>query len=115
MTEEFRFKHWLYTNTFADISVDIPVLSNVDSKLNHFRISLMNVVKWIQRESKNTRTKYPTTKTMIKELITSKAACVYLDSMYYNNTLNQDHCVSTFNRHLYKNVGSFYTLHPLWM
>ncbi len=67
----------------------------------------------IQRESKNSRTKYPATKTMIKELITSKAACIYLNSMYYNNTLNKDHCVSTFNGHLSRNVWLFYLLHLL--
>ncbi len=51
--EEFRSKHWLYTSTFADISADIPVISNVDSKLHQLMIRLMGVVKWIQRESKN--------------------------------------------------------------
>ncbi len=74
-------------------------------------ISLMEVVKWLQRESKNSITKYTATKTMIKELITYKAACIYLNSVYYNNTLNQDHCASTFIRHLCRNVRSFYTLH----
>ncbi len=49
--EEFRSKHRLYRNTFANISADIPVISNVDSKLNHLMISLMEV----QRESKNTK------------------------------------------------------------
>ncbi len=33
--------------------------------------------------------------------------------MYYNNTLNQDHCLSTFNRRLSRNVWSFYILHLL--
>ncbi len=81
--------------------------------MHHLIISLKEVVKWIQRETKNSRTKYTATKTMIKELITSKAACIYLNSMYYNNTLNQDHYVSTFSRHLSRNVWSFYTLHLL--
>ncbi len=51
--------------------------------------------------------------TMIKELISSKAACTYLDAMYYNNTLNHNHCVSTFNKHLSGNICYFYTLHVL--
>ncbi len=110
--EEFRPKHWLYRSTFADISADIRKISNVDSKLHQLMIRLMGVVKWIQRESKNSRTKYPATKTMIKELISSsKAACTYLDSMYYNNNLNHNHCFSTFNKHLSGNIWSFYTLH----
>ncbi len=84
--EEFRSKHWLYTSTFADISADIPVILNVDSKLHQLMIRLMGVVKWIQQESKNSRTKYPATKTMIKQLIISKAVGMFLDSIYHNNT-----------------------------
>ncbi len=111
--EEFRFKHWLYTSTFADISADIAVISKVDSKLHQLMIRLMGVVKWIQWESKNSRTKYTATKRMIQELITFKAASMYLDSMYYNNTLNNNHCISSFNRHLSGNIWSFYSLHLL--
>ncbi len=43
--EKFRSKGWLYMNTFTDISANIPVISNVDSKLHHLMISLMEVVK----------------------------------------------------------------------
>ncbi len=73
----------------------------------------MEVVKWIQKENENSRTKYPAAKTMIKELITSKAACNYLNTMYYNDTLNIANCVLIFNRHLNGNIWSFYTLHLL--
>ncbi len=38
--EEFWSKLWLYTSTFADISADIPVLSNVDLKLKLLMIKL---------------------------------------------------------------------------
>ncbi len=111
--EELRSKHWLYTNSFTDISADIPVISKVDSRLHQLMLKLMEVVKWMQRESKNTTTKYRATKTMIQELITPETAYIYLDFMYYNDTLNLDHCVSTFNRHLNRNAWSFYTLHLL--
>ncbi len=50
---------------------------------------------------------------MIQELISSKAACMYINSMYYNNTLNHSHCISSFNKHLSGNIWSFYTLHLL--
>ncbi len=109
--EEFRSKHWLYTSIFADISVDIPVISHIDSKFK--LIKLMGVVKWIQRESRNSRSKYPATRIMVNKLITSKAACLYLDSKYYNNTLNLTHCISSFNHHLSRNIWSFYILHLL--
>ncbi len=49
--EEFRSKHWLYMSTFADIFADIPVISNVDSKLHQLMVRLMGVIKWIQWES----------------------------------------------------------------
>ncbi len=112
---EFRSKHWLYTSTLADISADIPVISNVESKLHQLMIRLMGVVKSIQPESKNSRTKYTATKTMIQELISSKAARMYLDLMYYNNTLNHNHCISSFNRHLSRNIWSRTLYTSLWM
>ncbi len=31
--EEFRSKHWLYTDIFANISADIPVIPPLESKL----------------------------------------------------------------------------------
>ncbi len=99
-------------STFADISVDIPVISHVDSKLKLLMIKLL-VVKWILRESKDFKSKYPNTKTMVNQLITPKAVCLYLNSMYYNNTLNLTHYMCSFNRHLSRNIWSFYTLHLL--
>ncbi len=62
--EEFRSKHWLYTSTFADISVDIPVISHIDSKLKLLMIKLLGVVKCILRKSKDSKSKYPNTKLM---------------------------------------------------
>ncbi len=50
---------------------------------------------------------------MAIDLITPKAACAYLNSMYYNNTLNTTHCISCFNQHLSQKICSFYTLHLL--
>ncbi len=44
---ELRSRHWLYTNTFTDISDDIPIINNVDSKLHQIMMKLMEVVKWI--------------------------------------------------------------------
>ncbi len=51
--EEFWSKHWLYTDTFAVISVDIPVISNLTPRLHFLMSKLLGVVKWIIRESKN--------------------------------------------------------------
>lgn len=76
-------------------------------------VKLMGLVRWIQKESKNSRTQYPATRTMVKELITSHASCLYLDNMYYNNTLNISYCVSCFLAHMKDNIWSFYTLHLL--
>ncbi len=71
-------------------------------------IKRLGVVKWIIRESKNPVNKFPKTKDMVKN-----DACLYLNSMYYNNILNIRDCLSTFKRHIQNNTWSFYTLHLL--
>ncbi len=43
--EEFRSKHWLYTDTFADISNEIPVISKLYSKLQFFMSKILGIVK----------------------------------------------------------------------
>ncbi len=48
---------------------------------------------------------------MVKDLITPRSACLYLDSIYYNHTINLNNYIITFTRHLSRNVWSFYTLH----
>ncbi len=50
---------------------------------------------------------------MVKDLITPTSACLYLSNMYYNNTLNNTHCICCFKDHLNKHIWSFYTLHLL--
>ncbi len=77
--EEFRSKHWLYTNTFADISVDVPVISDLDSKTDHLMIKLLRVVKLILNESKDSKFKYPNAKLMANDLITPSSAYLYLN------------------------------------
>ncbi len=57
--EEFRPNHWLYKDMFADISVDILLISGLDSKLNILMIKLMRIVKLILNESKNTKSNIP--------------------------------------------------------
>ncbi len=57
-------------------------------------------MKWIIRESKNPYTDFPLTKSKVNDLITPKDACLYLDTMYYKNTLNIHGCVKTFKHHL---------------
>ncbi len=74
---------------------------------------VLGIVKWITRESKNLENKYPTTNTMVNDLITPKDACLYLDTMYYNNTINIHGCVKTFKHHLQNGTWSYYTLHLL--
>ncbi len=111
--EELQSNHWLYTSTFADISADIPLMTIGDSKLQLLMIKLLGVVKWIIRESKNLENKYPKTKDIVNNLITHKDACLYLNSMYCNNTLNLRDCVRTFKRHILNNTWSFYILHLL--
>ncbi len=94
--EEFSSKHWLHTDTFADVSVDIRVISGLDSKLNTLMIKLMRVVKWILNESQNTKSNYPNAKLMANDLLTPSSACLYLNNMYYNNTLNNTLCIHYF-------------------
>ncbi len=57
--EEFRSKHWLYTDTSADISNETPVISNVDPELNFYMSKLLIRVWWIIKESKNPYTDFP--------------------------------------------------------
>ncbi len=70
-------------------------------------------VKWIIRESKNPYTDFPRTKSIINDLITPKDACLYHDTMYYNNTLNIHGCVKTFKHHFQNDTWSYYTSHLL--
>ncbi len=74
---------------------------------------MLGIVKWIRRESKNPENKYPTTKTMVDDLITPNDACLYVDTMYYNNTLNIHGCVKTFKHHLQNDMRSYYNYHLL--
>ncbi len=70
-------------------------------------------VRWIIKESKNPYTDFPQTKSLVNYLIKPRDACLYLDTMYYNNTLNIHHCVRTFKHHLQNDTWSYYTLHLL--
>ncbi len=76
-------------------------------------IKLLGVVKWIIRESKESKSKFPTIRVMVNDLIMPKDACLYLDSIYYNNTLNLTNYVCTLGQHLSHNIWSYYTLHLL--
>ncbi len=58
-------------------------------------------------------TEFPLTKSIVNDLITPKNACLYLDTMYYNNTLNIHGCVKTFKYHLQNDTWSYYTFHLL--
>ncbi len=72
---------------------------------------LLGVVKWIIRESKNRENRFPQTKNMVDHLITPKDACLYLNAMYYNNSINVHGYVNTFKHHLQNDTLSYYTLH----
>ncbi len=80
--EEFRSNHWLYTDTFADISNEIPVIPKLQPELQFYISKMLVRVKWITRESKNPYTEFPLTKSIVNELITPKDDCLYLDTMY---------------------------------
>ncbi len=88
--EEFWFKHWLFTDTFADISNEIPVIPKLYPKLQFFMSKIVGIVKWIIREiireSQNPQNYFPITRSIVDDLITLKDTCLYLDTMYYNNT-----------------------------
>ncbi len=72
--KEFRSKHWLYTDTFADVSIELPIISNLPPRLHFFMAKLLGIVKWIIRESKNQENKFQQTKTLANNLITPKDA-----------------------------------------
>ncbi len=111
--EEFQFKHWLYTDTSADISNETPVISNVDPELKFYMSKMLIRVRWIIKESKNPYTDFPQTKSLVNYHIKPREACLYLDTMYYNNTLNIHGCVRTFKHQLQNDTWSYYTLHLL--
>ncbi len=67
--EEFWSKHWLHTNTSADISNETPVISNVDPELNFYISKLLIRVRWIIKEIKNPYTDFPQTKSLVNYLI----------------------------------------------
>ncbi len=61
---------------------------------------LLGVVKWIIGESKDRENTFPQTKTLVNDLITPKDACLYINTMYHNNSINVHGCVKTFKHHL---------------
>ncbi len=75
---------------------ETPVISNVDPELNFYMSKLLIRVRWIIKESKNPYTDFPQTKSLVNYLIKPRDACLYLDTMYYNNTMNIHGCVRTF-------------------
>ncbi len=111
--QEFRSKHWLYTDTFVDISNETPVISNVNPELNFYTIKLLISVQWIIMESKNHYTDFPQTKSLVNYLIKPKDACLYLDTMYYNNPMNIHGSIRTFKYQLQNDTQSYYSLHLL--
>ncbi len=111
--KSLRSKHWLYIYTSAYISNEIPVISNFDPELDFYMTKLLIRVRWIMKESKNLYTDFPQTKSFVNYLIQPRAACLYLDKMYYNNTINIHGCVRTFKHQLHTDKWSYYTLHLL--
>ncbi len=109
--EEFRAKHWLYTATSATITNKLPVVLSPPDRLHQYMIKLLDMDKWIMQESVNPKNKYPMTKTVVHTLISAKDACLYVNNMYYNNSLNINGCTNTFQEHLGKGIWSYYTLH----
>ncbi len=107
--EEFMFKHWLYTDTSADISNETPVISNVDPELNFYMSKLLIRIRWIMKKSKNTE--FPQTKSSVNYHIKPTDSYLYLDRMYYNKTMNIDGCVRTFKHQFQNDTWSYYTLH----
>ncbi len=45
--EEFWSKHWLYTDTFADISNEIPVIPKLQLELQFYMSKILVRVIWI--------------------------------------------------------------------
>ncbi len=111
--EEFRSKYWLYTDSSADISNATPVISNVDPELNFYMSKLLIRVRWNIKECKNPYTDFSQAKSLVNYLIKPRDDCLYLDTMYYNNTMNIHGCVRTFKHQLQNDTWSYYTLHLL--
>ncbi len=111
--EEFRSKHWLYSDTLADISNEILLIPKLQPELQFYMSKMLVRAKWIIRESKNLYAKFPLTKSIVNDLITPKDACLYLDTIYYNNILNIHGCVKNFKYHLQNDTWSYNTLHLL--
>ncbi len=74
---------------------------------------MLTVAKWIKSESINKLIKYPLTRELAKQVITPTSACHYLDTMYYNGTMDMKQCKFMFNDHYKKNIWSYYTLHVI--
>ncbi len=109
--EEFRAKHWLYTATSVISTNKLPVVPAPPDRLHQHMIMLLDMAKWIMQESINPKNTYPMTKTVVHTLISAKDACLYINNMYYSNSLNINGCASTFKDHLTKGIWSYYTLH----
>ncbi len=109
--EEFRAKHWLYMATSVINTNKLPVVPAPRDRLHQHMIKLLDKAKWIMQESINPKNTYPVTKTVVHTLISAKDACLYINNMYYNNSLNINGCANTFQDHLTKGIWSYYNLH----
>ncbi len=111
--EDFRSKHWLYTDVFVKVPNNLRIIPPQPEMLQLVMLKLFDIAKWILRESKNTENDYPTAKIIANEFISPTDTCLYIDSMYYNNSLNIHTCTKTFKRHILNDTWSYYTLHIL--
>ncbi len=111
--KELRAKHCLHTHFLATHVKELPVVPAPPDKLHKHMIKLLDMAKWIMQESINPKNKYRMTKTVVHTLISPNEACLYVNTIYYNYSLNIDDCTITFKGHLDDGIWSYYTLHLL--
>ncbi len=106
-------KHWLYRATSVIHANKLSVVPAPPDKLHKHMIKLLDMAKWIMQESINPKNNYPMTKTVVHTLISPIDPCLYVNTMYYNYSLNIDDCTNTFKGNLNDGIWSYYTLHLL--
>ncbi len=107
--EEFQSKHWLYTDTFANISNEIPVNPKLQPELQFYMSKMLVTVKWIIRKSKNPYTEFPLTRSIVNDLITTPWTFMVV-SKYSSTTFKMIRGLIIYTLHLLMDVYDIQSL-----
>jgi hypothetical protein len=98
---ELRSYTWL-SGLFDPLSQAQPTVTTSAPNMYAYLKRFMGIIDWFKREDLNQH--------LVHNSISIKTTCDYINSMYYNDTLNMHLCSADFKSHRKNNVFSYYTL-----